>query len=99
MPGPPTLPSGTDKGLHYLLYGGLGILIARGLAGGDFAAIGWRVAVAATILAALYGWTDEIHQRFVAGRTFEYWDIVADATGAACGAVAARLWGRMGHDL
>jgi VanZ family protein len=96
---PPSFPAGTDKGLHYFLYAGLAVLIGRALAAGRFDRITWRVAAAAACLAALYGVSDELHQQYVAGRSFEYWDLVADAVGASCGAAAASLWGRMSHDL
>ena len=36
----------------------------------------------AFLFTSLYGVTDEIHQRFVPGRTFDYFDMLADATGA-----------------
>jgi len=36
----------------------------------------------AFLFATLYGVSDEIHQRFVPGRTFDYFDMLADATGA-----------------
>jgi VanZ family protein len=99
MSTPPVLPDGTDKGLHSILYAGLAVLAGRALAEGRFSAVTWRVAAAAAGLSAVYGVTDEIHQQFVAGRSFEYWDLVADAAGACCGAMAAKLWGRMRHDL
>lgn len=99
IPSPPSFPSGMDKGLHYFLYGGLAVVIARALSGGRFADATWGVAVGAALLATIYGVSDEMHQQFVAGRTFEYWDVAADAAGASCGAVAASLWGRMRHDL
>jgi VanZ family protein len=92
---PPSFPAGTDKGVHYLLYAGLAVLIGRALAAGRLEAITWRVAAMAALLSTLYGMSDEFHQQFVAGRSFEYWDLVADAVGASCGAAAVSLWGRM----
>jgi VanZ family protein len=37
----------------------------------------------AFLLSALYGFSDEVHQRYVPGRTYDYKDMAADATGAA----------------
>jgi VanZ family protein len=38
---------------------------------------------AAFLLSAVYGVTDELHQRFVPGRSYDPLDMVADASGAA----------------
>lgn len=45
----------------------------------------------ALILTALYGVTDEYHQRFVPGRTFDYFDMAADAAGALLFASAVQI--------
>ncbi len=47
--------------------------------------------VLALVLTALYGVTDEIHQRFVPGRTFDYFDMLADATGAVAFAILLQI--------
>lgn len=41
----------------------------------------WSLA-GAVILACLYGYIDEVHQLYVPGRTYDYFDMFADAFGA-----------------
>jgi VanZ family protein len=97
-----TLPGGlSDHTGHFVGYALLGALVLRARAGGVWrgvtAQIGWQ----AWLVAAVYGVTDEFHQRFVHGRTPDVHDWMADAAGAGVaviiGVVAAfgaRLEGR-----
>jgi hypothetical protein len=39
----------------------------------------------AVLVGALYGWSDEIHQLFVPMRSYDYFDLTADALGVALG--------------
>jgi VanZ family protein len=82
---PPPFPH-FDKVVHFCEYGGLSVLIVAGLrrARHKFSA-GMRIAVP-VLLCALYGLSDEIHQLFVVGRTFDLLDLAADAAGAAVAA-------------
>jgi VanZ family protein len=96
--GPP--PGGvSDKSMHMLVYAGLGVLFLLPLAKGLLGAVTWRRALAAVVLATVYGMSDEIHQAFVPGRYPDVLDVVADAIGAAVGVTgvgllaAARAWG------
>lgn len=96
-PGP--LPGDiSDKGGHFLGYLLLGALMLRAVAGGRLRTITWRLALAAAVLASLYGASDEAHQSFVGGRSPDVLDWAADSLGAvtaaAAGYVAARLWPR-----
>ena len=90
---PPELPAGSDKHLHALLYSGLGFLLARALAGGLDRTVTLTVAISTTILAALYGVSDELHQYFVPPRQVELLDVVADTIGAGVAAFALYAWG------
>lgn len=68
-----------DKLAHLLAYGMLAILLARAIFGDTVMA--WRQIAFVSILAALYGLTDEFHQSFVAGREAGVDDLIADAIG------------------
>ena len=88
----PDLPHGSDKGLHALLYSGLGALFARALAGG------WRDVRLSVVLwtvcfGAIYGASDELHQYFNPPRNVEALDVLADTIGAGTAAAALYGWG------
>lgn len=71
-----------DKFIHVVEYGVLGILLYRALrwaSGPWFAAHAWWLA---SLGAACYGLTDEIHQSYVPPRMADHLDVVADAAGA-----------------
>ena len=77
----PTLFSGQDKLLHAGAYAVLGLLL---LAAQPRQAQGysWQQVGISTLIAGLYGLSDEIHQYFVPGRSSEVLDWVADTVGA-----------------
>jgi VanZ family protein len=84
-----------DKLLHLTEYGGLAVLVCRALLGEG---LGWRAAVAGTIVAAsLYGASDEFHQSFVPMRDADVHDWLADTLGATAGAVVYSIgrWTRL----
>jgi VanZ family protein len=89
LPSPPGGFSFYD--VHIAAYAGLGALTARA-AGGGLRDISWRAVCAATVIAALYGVSDEYHQTFVPGRSFDVLDIAADAIGSVVGSSAAGAW-------
>ena len=69
--------------IHFLLYGVLGFLTGRALAGrGGFTLrlilIGW-------VMCTLFGLLDELYQISVPGRTFEWIDVLANVVGSAAG--------------
>ena len=70
---------------HGLAYGLLGALLLHALAGGRLRGITVRHAAGAVVVAGMYGLSDELHQRFVPGRTAELLDLGADVAGATCG--------------
>jgi VanZ family protein len=49
-------------------------------------------ALVAIAISSLYGVTDEYHQVFVPGRTFDVLDMAADAFGSVVGAGAMWAW-------
>jgi VanZ family protein len=89
--GPLPLPGpGYDKVVHALVFTGLGLLLTLALRGDGRAAR--RAALLALGIGALYGVSDELHQKFVDGRSCDVDDALADALGVALGElVASRL--------
>jgi VanZ family protein len=86
-----------DKLVHGVLYSTLGFLVTRGLRGSTTLGRGTLVAVS-TVLAILYGVSDEIHQLWTPRRSCDWHDVVADAVGGLLGAlVAVTVLGRRGN--
>ncbi len=83
----------SDKTAHLWAYAGLAVLAVRALGGGLPCRVAMRVALIAFAIAAVYGISDELHQRFVPGRSADLFDWVADASGAVVGVGACWLWG------
>ncbi len=83
-----------DKLVHAGEYGLLGLLLVAAFSSTWPAACGARLAVAAALLASLYGASDEWHQSFVPGRRATVGDWLADSAGAALAAAAAAAWRR-----
>jgi VanZ family protein len=80
------------KFAHVIFYGLLGVAYLRGLADGRRPSL--RLAIAAVLMAAAYGATDEFHQSFVAGRGAGPVDVGIDTLGAMGGLVVQWLLGR-----
>lgn len=83
----PSVPRGLglDKVAHFLMYGVLGFLLARG-----WIASGWRGAWLLPVAAALLlGAADELRQRSVPGRSADVMDWMADVAGATAGVFIA----------
>jgi VanZ family protein len=76
----------SDKSLHFWVYGLLGALLLRALAGAAWAGVTVRAASAAWLMAVVWGALDEVHQAFVPGRSLSGLDWLADAGGAALAA-------------
>ncbi len=90
----PTLPlHPSDKTLHGLAFGGLGLIVTWAASRGQWSRIGPRTILIAVLVCAAYGWTDEFHQRFVPGRQYDLWDLAADTAGGLAAAMAAWAWG------
>ncbi len=71
----------TRRSFHLLLYLILGYLVYRALMASTGRYAFW-VALAAC---SLYGLSDEFHQRFVPGRSFQWFDLAFDIFGAFLG--------------
>jgi VanZ family protein len=75
-----------DKGIHFVEYGTLAVLLTHAIQGTWRA---WRVLSVfgvAVLGTTLWGLIDEIHQAFVPGRVADARDLLADALGALLGA-------------
>jgi VanZ family protein len=70
-----------DKLIHFILYGCLGILTARGLNNAQNKKIKENYVLLSIFICVLYGASDEIHQYFVPGRYASWGDWIADALG------------------
>lgn len=81
-------PAGADKGVHWVLYFVLGFLSARAVLADRNARVGELLLVFAVVL--LFGALDELHQRWIPGRSVDARDWIADAIGAFSG-MTARL--------
>lgn len=79
------VPGGIAPYAHFVAYAVLGALLLYGLSRP-------RRWVPATILASLYGVTDEFHQAFVPGRTPDPMDWAIDTLGALVGAALLAWW-------
>jgi VanZ family protein len=82
----------SDKSAHVLAYSVLGFLLLRAFSKGRVAGISWRAITLTIVFATLYGASDELHQRFVPGRSPDVLDVAADALGASCAAAVSGLF-------
>ena len=89
LPSPPGDLSFYD--VHVAAYAGLAVLTARAT-GRGLRDVSWRAAVGAMLISSLYGVTDEYHQLFVPGRSFDVLDMLADTIGSVAGASAVGAW-------
>ena len=86
----PNLPEGSDKVLHALAYGGLGLAWCWALS--SPARPAWRIALLAAAVTLTWGLSDEYHQSRVPGRVASGGDFAADALGATLACTAWSLW-------
>ena len=81
-----------DKGVHFMEYGMLAILLAHALRGtAPSRQLLWVFAISIACT-TLWGLIDEIHQAFVPGRVADVRDLMADALGAFLGATLYALF-------
>ncbi len=83
-----------DKLIHAVEFGVLGFLVGRaslltwpGIATPRVGALAWVITFA-------FGFSDELHQAFVPGRSSELADLVADGFGGALGVLLSIVWVR-----
>jgi VanZ family protein len=78
----PALFDNQDKVMHFGAYGLLGALLLGAMRLTGAGGYSTRQLALATLIASLYGITDEFHQSFVPGRTPDVLDWLADTSGA-----------------
>lgn len=76
-----------DKWLHLAAFTVLAYLTARALRQERPEMTNMRLFLLAAGFSAFFGFSDELHQFFVPGRSASIWDWVADTIGSAIGAV------------
>lgn len=78
-----SVPKGSDKWAHFVVYAVLGVLVARAAE-----VIPRRVALLAAVVlgVSLFGAIDEWHQGFIPGRSPDVRDWMADSAGGLVGA-------------
>lgn len=81
-----------DKGVHFVVYAVLGWLCAGASARTWPSLPGALARGFAFCVATLWGFSDELHQAFVPGRTAELGDLVADTLGSGVGVVSQHLF-------
>ncbi len=80
-----------DKLGHFVLYAGLGFLVAREIRHGGVRTSRW-IWMGSAIFCLFYGVTDELHQSVVPGRSAEIRDVAADTAGGFAAGVINVLW-------
>jgi VanZ family protein len=84
-----------DKGVHFVEYGVLALLLGHALRG-NWPPLGpVKVVLSAFALSTLWGYLDELHQAFVPGRDSSLMDLLADALGSTLGACAFFLFDKL----
>lgn len=78
------------RAAHVLEFAVLGMLLLRAVSGGKPTTK--REMLLALLITALYGASDEFHQRFTPGRSSEGIAVVFDVAGGLIGMWAWRLW-------
>ncbi|MFH1113976.1 MAG: VanZ family protein [Pseudomonadota bacterium] len=81
-----------DKIGHFIVYAGLGFLVAQEIRLRGLQSSRWIWAGSA-LFCLLYGISDELHQSFVPGRTAQIGDVAADTAGGLTAGVMYVLWG------
>ena len=76
-----------DKGIHFILYIPLLLLVIRFLRGN----LKKNVLLASIIFSLLYAASDEWHQSFVPTRKMDFFDFLADALGIMSGVIIFQI--------
>ena len=91
LPGPPDPFPHMDKVAHFTEYAGLAFLCARATTLAWPTRPRWRTLGVAWLISAAFGFSDEVHQSFVPGRSPDVLDWFADAAGSLVGVLTYSL--------
>jgi VanZ family protein len=83
----PSLFPFQDVCFHGSIYALLGFFLARALQKTYSQAGFWKCVLLVTACGIAYGLTDEFHQRFVPGRSADFFDVSVDGIGTFIGSV------------
>jgi VanZ family protein len=86
----PSVFASHDKTMHFLAYASLGLFFIRGLRSGEKKAAAYKLVVFSVFFGLIYGLSDEVHQLFVPGRSFDLMDVAFDCLGTLAGALVYR---------
>ena len=86
----------SDKLLHAMEYGVLGILCYRAFRYATRPSLARYAVLLAIAVSAFYGLTDELHQGLVPGREADVGDFLADVAGAG---LTVWIWHRLTHEV
>lgn len=88
----PKLFGVSDKIKHFGAYFGLAFLLTFALyLQKKYKSISKHSYIFAFLFVTFYGLFDEIHQIFIPGRSFDWWDLVADSIGSIVGIWIAKI--------
>lgn len=99
-PNPPQVRAGLfpiDKATHFVLYAVEAFLLSRSVRWEERRGFAWPRVLAIVGTMALWGMLDEVHQKWIPGRTMDAGDFGADVGGAAAGAAVSEGLSRRGR--
>ena len=79
-----------DKIFHLIEYLILGLLLSRAIKNSSVAFSRVNLCIIVTLIAIIYGLSDEFHQLFVIGRQASGWDVLTDGVGGLIGGLIYR---------
>ena len=91
---PPSLPSFSDKWIHFFEYAIFGFLLARSFFHANTGLYKRYFIILALLAGSICGFLDEYYQSFVPLRGLEALDLLADTVGILTGALIYKIWGR-----
>ncbi len=88
----PKIFGGVDKLKHFGAYFVLSILLGFTIhLQNKFPQVSKKWILFTLLITSIYGLFDEVHQIFIPGRTFDWWDLVADVVGSIIGIFLVKL--------